>query len=430
MKAFWRIVLAAFGLMAARLAGAAFGFLSQIILARSFSASDVGIAFLAMSITTFVSLLITCGYHAIALTYLARYRAFGRLTLVAVFLDAARRDVAWATLAALAASILFYLFVPVSHGIGEAVLFGGIAAIPLAVIRLNNSSAVSQRRFMLSYAPDLAGRPGLLLLVIAVMLFFADRRIDHVLVALVAITVIVAVVQAFMLGTDNVWAKLPVRASRDVRKFLRHRAAAMLIVVIVSGASADMVVMLGGLFLPTSQVALLGVTVRLAALVGFFSAASQPFIMRDLATAMARSASAEVNALLLRVNVAGLAIMAVAIIMCMLFGTFILGIYGKDYVAGYWPLLLFMVGQGFRTSGGTNGGLLALGGHQLKSASLCLGAVAVLVVLAAILTPAWGVLGIAIASVCAEVFWAVGLAYLTQRLEGRRGDIVGLLMYR
>jgi hypothetical protein len=39
-------------------------------------------------------------------------------------------------------------------------------------------------------------------------------------------------------------------------------------------------------------------------------------------------------------------------------------------------------------------------------------------------------MGLAWAYVCAEAFWAVGLAMLTQKLEGRRGDIVGLLVQR
>jgi len=174
----------------------------------------------------------------------------------------------------------------------------------------------------------------------------------------------------------------------------------------------------------------LAVAVRLAALVGFFSAASQPFVLRDLASAMSSAKSAETNRLLLRMNLAGLSLMAAAIIACAVLGPWVLRIYGRDYAAAYWPLLLFLIGQMFRVSGGMNGELLALGGHQVKSATLCVAAVAVLVVAAAVLTPIWHVMGLATASVCAEAFWAVGLALLTQRLEGRRGDIVGLLLQR
>jgi len=428
---FWRLILLVFGLMGARLAGAGFGFLSQILLARTFPAAEVGIAFLAMSVTTFVSLLITCGYHALALTYLARYRALDRPRLVEGFLAVGRRDMIAASAVAVVAAVLVYFFAPVSPEVAKAVLFGTVAALPLAAIRLNNSAANAQRRFSLSYVPDFVGRSGLLLLFIAALVFLGmERRIDYVLIALVVISFAVAVVQAIIMGPDNVWNRVWAKRPRDLTRFFRHRAVAILLVAIVTGASADLVVMLGGLFLPTSEVAVLGVAVRLAALVGFFSAASQPFVLRDLASAMSQARSAEVNGLLLRMNIAGLSIMAVAIVGCAIFGPFILGIYGQEYGAAYWPLLLFLVGQTFRTASGMNSELLALGGHQVKSASLCFCAVVVLAGLAFLLTPHWGVVGLAAASVGAEIFWAAGLSYLTQKLEGRRGDIVGLLMQR
>jgi O-antigen/teichoic acid export membrane protein len=428
---FWRVAMAAFGFMGARLAGAAFGFLSQLLLARSFPAHDVGIAFLAISITTFGSLVATGGYNTLALAYLARYRALGRMNLVDGLLAVARRDMVVIAGIVLVASIAGYFFAPVSPDIAQAALFGAIAAIPLAAIRLNNSNANSQRRFALSYVPDFVGRAGLLLAFIAaIVLLGVERRIQYVLAGLVVITFTVAVGQAILLGRDNVWRNVWARRPRDLSRFFRHRAVALLLVTIVAGASADLVVMLGGTFMPPAEIAVLGVAVRLAALVGFFSAASQPFILRDLASTMSRAQNAEIDKLLLRMNLAGLSIMGAAILVCAVFGPLILGIYGERYVAGYWPLLLFLLGQAFRTSGGMNGQLLSLGGHQVKSAWLCLCAVAVLVGLAALLTPRWGITGLATASVCAEALWAVGLAFLTQKLEGRRGDIVGLLMRR
>jgi O-antigen/teichoic acid export membrane protein len=430
-EAILRLALAAFGLMGARLAGAVFGFLSQLLLARSFPSADVGVVFLAMSVTIFISLLMTYGYHTLALTYLARYRAFGRPGLVDAFLAVSRRDMVTAALAILVGSVLIYFLVPLPEHMAKALLFGCLAAVPLAALRLNNSAANAQRRFTLSYAPDFVARPGLLLLFVAGMVFLGVARdVDYVLVALVAISFIAAIGQALILGSDNVWTWRAPMVPRDLTRFLRHRAVAMLLVTLVGGASADLVVMLGGLFMPPAQVAVLGVAVRLAALIGFFSSASQPFVLRDLASAMSKARGQEIDRLLLRMNVAGLSIMGAAFVGCAIFGPMILRLYGADYGQGYWPLLLFIVGQAFRTSGGMNGELLALGGHQVKSASLCFCAVLVLVVLAALLTPRWGIMGLAASSIVAEAFWAGGLAFLTQRLEGRRGDIVGLLLRR
>jgi O-antigen/teichoic acid export membrane protein len=205
---------------------------------------------------------------------------------------------------------------------------------------------------------------------------------------------------------------------------------AMLVIAVVAGSSADLVVMLAGTMLPTDQVAVLGVAVRLAALAGFFGAASQPFVLRDLASTIARADRRQSDQLLLRTNLAGLGIMAFALVFCAAFGHLVLGLFGPDYVAGFGALLLFLVGQTIRVAGGMNSQLLALSGHQVKSASTCLLAVLLLVVLSLLLAPRWGILGFAVATLSAELFWAVGLAMLAQRLEGRRADVLGLLSRR
>lgn len=426
-----RILMAVVGLMGARLAGAGFGFLSQLVLARTFMPHDVGMAFLAMSVTAFVSLLATGGYHTIALTYLARFRAFGREGLVQAFLWAARRDMAVLIVLFLVAAPLTFLL-PLEDGVAKAVLYGVLAAIPLAMIRLNNSAANAQKRFALSYVPDFVVRPGLLLVFLGVLVALGlNSNIDYVLIAMVVIAVVVAAGQAVLMGRDNAFARATSTQMRDLRPFYRRRAAAMLMVTVVAGATADLVVLVGGVFLPPSQVAVLGVAVRVAALVGFFSSASQHFVLRDLVSAMSSMSRTESDALLWRTNVVGLGTMVATTLMAIAFGPFVLALFGPDYVQGYWPLVIFLIGQSVRVMGGMNGHLLALGGHQVRSAALCVVAVVLLVGLSAILTPLWGLVGIALAMLVAELVWAIGLGWLTQQLVGRRGDIFqGLAAHR
>ena len=431
MQAPWRIIMSVAGLTGARLAGAGFGFLSQLVLARTFLPHDVGTAFLAMSVTAFVSLLITGGYHTIALTYLARFRAFGRNGLVQAFLWAARRDMVVLSILVLILTPVAFLL-PFEDGVAKAVAYGVLAAIPLAVIRLNNSAANAQRRFALSYMPDFVVRPGLLLVFLGgLVLFGAVSNIDIVLIGMVAIALVVAVGQAVIMGADNAFGIPASKPSRDMRPYYRRRAAAMLMVTVVSGATADLVVLVGGVFLPPSQLAVLGVAVRVAALVGFISSASQHFVLRDLVSAMSSMTRTESDALLWRTNIVGFGMMVATTLAALVFGPFVLALFGPDYVSGYWPLVIFLFSQSVRVMGGMNGHLLSLGGHQVRSAALCAVVVVLLVALSAILTPIWGLVGIALALLVAELAWAIGLGMLTQRLEGRRGDIFqGLATHR
>lgn len=409
--------------MGARLAGAGFGFLSQLMLARAFPPYQVGVAFLAISITTFVSLLITGGYHTIGLTYLARFQAFARPGLIAAFLQAARRDMTMLAAVAVLLASLFWLL-PADPGVVAATFWGTLAAVPLAAIRLNNSAANAQKRFALSYAPDFVFRPGLLLVVIGLLWVTGTTgSAMPVLWALPVISLGVALVQALLLGPDNAWRRTP-PARTDMRPYYRSRALSMLAVTLVAGATADIVVMIGGFFLAPEDVAILGVAIRIAALVGFFALASQQFVLRDLVTVQAQGSAADIDRLLARTNLSSAAVMAGALVVVMLTGPWILGLFGPHYADAYGPLLVFLLAQTTRVLGGMNAQLLALGGHQLRSAALCLLALAVLVLGSVLLAPLLGIMGIALATVGAELFWAIGLGMLAQRLEPRRGDFL------
>jgi O-antigen/teichoic acid export membrane protein len=412
-----------FGLMGARLAGAGFGFLSQLLIARAFAPEQAGIAFLALSVTTFLSLVLTGGYHAIGLTYLARYQAFGRQRLVRSFLEAARRDMLLLALMALGLAGLLWLL-PADRSVVAAAFWGTLAAIPLAAIRLNNSAANAQKRFALSYAPDFVFRPVLLLLVVLSLVGLgATQSVLSLLVSLPLIALAVAAGQSLLLGPDDALRMGDGGNGKALAPFFRGRAAAMLAVTLAGGATADLVVMIGGLFLPVEEVAVLGVAIRVATLAGFFAMASQQFVLRDLVSARASGSPAALETVLHRTNVTSLLTIGAVLLGLAVLGPTILAVFGPHYAAAYWPLLVFLLGQAVRVMGGMNAQILALGGHQTRSAALCLAVVAGLVVLAALLAPIWGVMGLAVATLLAESVWAVGLALMTQALEGRRADL-------
>ncbi len=422
-----RRLVPVFGLMGARLAGAGFGLISQILLTWTFTAHDVGLALLAIAITTLASLLLTAGYQALTLTQLSRYVSMGRDGLTGALHRVARNDVALASAVLVAGATAAYLIVPFPPHVGEVVLYGCLAAVPLAFMRLATSAATANRRFSLSYLPELVMRPlALLVLLGAILVFGLERELNHLLIALVALTVAIAVYQVAALGPDSGFARRWRAPARDLRPYFRGRAGALLIVAIVTQCMAELVVMVSSLFFPPDQVAVVGVAIRLAALVGFIGTAAQSFAIRDLSNAMAAGQPEAVRAVLMHTNLSTLLTMAAAVLAAALFGEQLLGVFGEAYVAGYWLLLIFMVGQTCRIFGGMNGYLLALGGHQMSSAWASLVAVGVFVALACLLAPAIGLVGMALAALGAEIVWAMGLAIMAQRLNGRRGDIFSL----
>ena len=424
----WRIILLAINLVGARFGGAAIGLASQILLARLLTQHDVGVVFLGMSAAAFISLLITGGYPTLAITCLPRYYALGRSTLVRAFHAAFLRDSLWISLAAFTAAAAVYLWLPLNDGIKTALLFGCLSAPALALIRINGSIANSVRRYSLSYVPDFLYRPGLLL---SYLLFdwFVGISLDvtHVLWAFVIMNTIVAIGQAWAIGDDGARSGLKWSGRHNLAPVLRSRAAALVIVGAVAASFADIVTLIAGFFLNSADVAVVGVAIRLAALAGFITQATQQFILPDLTAAMARGTAQQVHAILLRINTIALGAILACVLGTLLFGTWALKVFGAEYEAGQWPLALFMISQAFRAASGMNQHLLSLAGYQVRTAGSCLGALAVLISGTVLLAPHFGVMGLAGAVLIADAVWAGLLALQAQRLTGRRGDIIGVL---
>jgi len=425
----WRTILLAVNLVGVRFGGAAIGLASQILLARLLSQHDVGIVFLGMSAAAFISLLITGGYPILAITCLPRYYALGRKNLVHAFHAALLQDSLWITLASFGLAAVAYFWLPLNDGLKIALLFGCLSAPAAALIRINGAVANSVRRYALSYVPDFLYRPGLLL---AYLLFAwamgIQLSIAHVLWAFVIMNTIVAIAQSWFIGEDGARSGLKWSGRHNLAPVLRSRAAALVIVGIVTASFADVVTLIAGFYLNTADVALVGVTIRLAALAGFITQATQQFILPDLTAAMTRGTSQQVHALLLRINMIALAAILACVVGAILFGPLALRIFGSGYEAGHWPLVLFMISQAFRAASGMNQHLLSLAGYQIKTAGSCLVAMAVLGGGTALFTPSHGVMGLAYAVLIADAVWAGLLAFQTQRLTGRRGDIIGILL--
>ncbi|MBC8037506.1 MAG: lipopolysaccharide biosynthesis protein [Rhizobiales bacterium] len=424
----WRMILTAVNLIGVRFGGAGLGLLSQIVLARLLPQADVGVIFLGMSAAAIVSQVVTVGYPPLAMTCLPRYYALGRINLVRAFHAAFWRDsfVIIAVVAALTAIVV--LATPLDPGLKTAIIFGCLSAPASSLIRINSATANSLRRFSLSYVPDFIYRPGLLLAYLLLAWWLGlGLSVTSVLWAFIIANSMVALGQAWLMGRQGAIPPPFRTVRRNLAPLLRGRAGSLVIVAVVATSFADLVNLIGGFFLPPDDVAVLGVCIRLAALVGFITQATQNFILPDLAAALTRGNRSEVQSLLLRINAVALAAMAACIGGAVVAGHLVLRIFGSQYEVGYWPLVLFMVSQGFRAASGMNQHLLSIDGHQSKTASSCLFAVSALVLAASILTPRYGVMGMAIAVIIADAIWAALLAFQAQRHTGRRGDIVALL---
>ncbi len=320
------------GSFGARIAGAALGLATQILLARNFSQSDVGTVFLTMSLASLLSIVSSLGYPALALTQLPQYfeSNFGRA--ISAFHGLYLRDALSVTL--LLAIVLYVgsLLFPVHEELRLAFIFGLLSAPFSSLIYYNCSVANSARRFVLSSMSDNIVRPGLFFCWVLVSVYLDWKlSIESILSIYVLSNVATAAIQYATLGKD---APSPLHMTNRKAAFsnsLRPRAASLAIVTGLSVAIADIITFLSGVFLEPADVAIVGVTIRLAAIVGFAIQSVQQFILPDLMKSIAKDEVDASNNILFKSTALTTVTMFVAIIVVITVGEFILRLLGKEY---------------------------------------------------------------------------------------------------
>ncbi len=419
------------GSVGARLMGAGLGLITQIVIARSFSQSDVGVIFLTMSMAAILSLIVTSGYPILILTELPKFMLRGRNKIQAMFHSLAFID--WAALTGivlvLAATAL--AFAPLEPGMRLALIFGVLSTPVSALIRYVSAIANAHKLYAATLVPDNIIRPGGFLLAIGLAYLLGYQlSLVEVLAIFVASNAVTSLVQLPFVSD-----KLPGKSDfiRPRTKFsntVRQRSFAIALIAAVATMFADIVTLLGGFFLPPEEVGVLGVTIRLAAIAGFFIQSTQQLVLPDLAVTIAERDESQSHRILLRLNVLTMAVIAAAILGAILLGPFVLRIFGPEYEQGEGLLILFMIAQAIRAFSGMNQQLLSIAGKQVRSVTACLVALAILGGFWLIFGKAWGLIGIGYAVICAELAWSLMLAVQAQSLTGSRADLLWVLTHK
>jgi O-antigen/teichoic acid export membrane protein len=424
-----QLVLVLAGSVGARLLGAALGLLTQVMVARLFPQSDVGVIFLAMSMAAIFSLIVSAGYPTLALTELPRLLYFNRQKVLRAFHGAFLRDWVYINIALAAIVAVIAYFSTIDHGIKLALVFGLLSSPVSALIRYSSAMANSLKRFSVAFLPDNVARPGFLLIYVATSVAFGiPLTVFSVLTAFVASNALAAFGQLPFIRDKGLKLADWARTRPALSKVVRARAYSLAIVAGVSTLFADIVTLLGGFLLTKEDVALLGVTIRLAAIAGFVIQSSQQYVLPDLAAALASRNEKATHGILYRLNGLTTGLILACLLGAAILGKFALGVFGKAYAEGYLLLILFMVAQSVRAFGGMNQVILSVAGKQMRTAWACLAALVLLVVSWLLLVPHLGLLGVGFAVIVAELSWALLLAWQAQSVTGQRADLFWVLL--
>ncbi|MEM9592226.1 MAG: lipopolysaccharide biosynthesis protein [Pseudomonadota bacterium] len=413
----------------ARVAGAAAGFVTQILLARSLQPAALGLFYSVTSLAAVVGVIAALGYPEIASRFVSRYREKGPDGLLTAFVVYARKTSAfWAVVATIVIVVAATLWPGLSVEVRLAIVAAALAIPANTALRFFGAVAASFRKFALAYLPDTCIRPFVLLAILLIMIAAGVPLTAPLVAGLLSLIIIaLAFVQMRLLTRTVPEIDAPARLppSRYVRTW-RREAPPLVLVALYMYFFADVDILLVTPLLPSAETAIVGLCLKLALLVGFAVQVAHQVAVPDLADAHARKEHSAIPTIVLRSIGFPLAATLGALLIVALRGETILMLFGPEFTSAKVPLLIMLACQLLRVLFGPNVSLLSVIGAQRQNALLAVIALAVLAGANMVLVPMWGVIGAALAVAVATVVWLGACAVVLARVSGLRTDVLHL----
>ncbi|BCJ89784.1 hypothetical protein IZ6_05190 [Terrihabitans soli] len=415
-------------LSAIRVGGSGIAFVTQILLARVLSPSDLGVFFFVTSMATIASLVVGHGYPSLLTRFISRYTERNRPGYLSAFLRTAQREtLKWSVVGATLFAAVSWFWPGIDQDTRLALIFGALTIIPMGMHRILGYLAITYRRFILGYLPGFIIRPALFAAVLLALYALGDGMSVWTVTAIqwgtwvAMLFATLYIVRHIYLGPSE-----PVYDRRLTNRW-RREAWPLVIVASFTGLLSELAVVCVAPFMPMSDVAAFGICVKLAFLVGFIVQAAHQVILPDMGEAIVRRESHALRARILGASLLPIGLTVAGVLFSMFFGGWFLKLFGAEFSNAKDTLTILMLAQFVRAVAGPSSLLLTLKGAQATSAWICALSGIVLLVSNAVFATLWGAEGGAVAVLITTVVWLLATAIALYRLDGARADIAGLL---
>ncbi|MEM7463276.1 MAG: polysaccharide biosynthesis C-terminal domain-containing protein [Pseudomonadota bacterium] len=407
----------------ARLAGAGVGILLQIVIARHYGAQSLGIYYQALSLAAIFSVFISVGYPWIVAPIVAAKEADNSPELLSNFLTQAFKDT-FAISILLGIPLALAIWYSGYFGADErvALLVGLLTAPVYVVMRMMGGIANALKHFQLANLPELLLRPTLILAIVSFAVIF---QLHLGAVSIVTINLIVSVALAtYMVSAlggaiDLSFGRSSAQDQPAAEKSrLRKLAVPMIFSTLFINMFADLDILIVSMILPTSETGIFGVCMKIAALLVFAVQVTHQILLRDASDAHRTSDKMKMQSIIGKANRIAIASSILSFLVILFFGKLLLGIFGQEFLTGYYCLLGLSLAQFIRAAFGPAIQILMITGHQRAGIPVYIGSLIVLVVCNLILVPAYGYEGAAIAVIITTLFWSVWLNRLVKQKSG------------
>jgi len=410
-------------LLVSRLGGAGLGVLTQIVVARAYGAESLGIFYVATSIASILSIVLTFGFPWIVHNVVSQSEIEQDGTMLSDFMASAWRHMGVATaLLAVPAAVAVWYWPGISAAERAAYMVGVATAPSYAMMRHYASLANAHRHFMLANLPELLLRPALLLAFVAIALVAAlSLTATGLVVANLVITLLLTAWIVLMLVLER-RPKLPKRdaAPGEVRSNWRRLAFPMVVATLFVSVFADLAILVVGAIVPAHEAGIFGAAIKVAMLFAFAVQSVHQVIMRDTADAQHGGDPASMLKAIRTANIYSVTIMSLTLVFVIFFGGYLLRAFGDSFGEGHLCLILLVASQLVRAAGGPAIPVLVVADRQGAAMPVHAISIVTLAVLVWALVPWFGLAGAGASVVVTMTLWSVLLARLAFTITGIR----------
>lgn len=408
--------------------GAGTSFVVQIVLARAMGQAAFGAYALTLAFMNAVLLLAKLEIDNTGVRFAGAYAAQQRWGLLRGFMRDGRVATVVASLTCAGLSALaiwtFKAWLVAKHPTLAVSMWVACVLLPVTAILLVDAGFLQgfQRYFASQFAPNLL-RPLLLGLMIFIWWRVGAGRVPTwggVLSNLVAST-IAATYAVYTLRRATPSAVREATIERDRPDWIRTTSPllAVSIAQLIISQQADLIVV--GTITSAREVAEYSAASQLALPLSIVVTSVTFVAQAMIADLYARGDMVSLQSLIRAVTRANAAVAAPAILVIVFGGHFLLRLYGPGYGSAYPVLLILMSAQlVIALVGALAGYLLTMTSHQNAAAWIIGGAALLNLVLTVVLTPRYGIIGTAWATLIAACARSIALAIFIRRVMGLR----------
>lgn len=403
-----------------RITNAAIAFFSQVLLARTMGSFEYGI-FVLVWVTMIILGNISClGFHTSVIRFIPEYRAKGQFAeLRGILLASPLIVFLSATVTALLGALGIWIFEPVIENYYIIPFYLGLICLPLIALgdQLEGIARANSMAWW-AMAPAYLIRP-LLILVFFLGLYLLGYQAgaNAAVIAAILATYVTALVQLVAVNR-RAMAGMPPAPRRYLPRVWIAVSLPILLVESFFFLLTNADVLMVGLFMQPTDVAIYFATVKTLALVHFVYFAVKAGVAQRYAAyihlgeeeALARFARETVSWTFWPSLAMGLAVLVL--------GKPILTLFGPGFDAGYPLLFLLVAAVVGRSAVGPAESMLTMCGHQNSCAIVYAATLAINVALNFLLIPLFGLWGTAIAMTVAMAFEASMLSLTVWRKLG------------